>query len=129
MITGLLRHKLGFSGLVLTDSLSVPSITAAGYGLPEAAVAALRAGADEVLFNAVAGEVASDNAAIVAAILHAVARAQALRGAPDRGRRASARQQRPLVVACVRPVIVGPGLVSDGASQETSSADTSREGR
>ncbi|HEY5273502.1 MAG TPA: glycoside hydrolase family 3 N-terminal domain-containing protein [Acidimicrobiales bacterium] len=74
VITGLLRHKLGFSGLVLTDSLSVPSITAAGYNLPKAAVAALRAGTDEVLFNATPSAVASDNKAIVAGILHAVAR-------------------------------------------------------
>jgi beta-N-acetylhexosaminidase len=74
VITGLLREKLGFSGLVLTDSLTVPSITAAGYSLPEAAVAAVRAGADEVLFNAAPGEVAPDNAAIQAAIVHAVAR-------------------------------------------------------
>jgi beta-N-acetylhexosaminidase len=74
VITGLLRDKLGFSGLVLTDSLTVPSITAAGYSLPEAAVAALRAGADEVLFNAVPARVAPDNAEIVTAILRAVAR-------------------------------------------------------
>jgi beta-N-acetylhexosaminidase len=72
VITGLLREKLGFSGLVLTDSLTVPSITAAGYSLPQAALAALRAGADEVLFNAEPGEVASDNAEIQAAIVHAV---------------------------------------------------------
>jgi beta-N-acetylhexosaminidase len=72
VITGLLREKLGFSGLVLTDSLTVPSITAAGYSLPEAALAALRAGADEVLFNAEPGDVAADNAEIQAAIVHAV---------------------------------------------------------
>jgi beta-N-acetylhexosaminidase len=52
----------------------VPSITAAGYNLPEAAVAALRAGADEVLFNATPANVAPDNAAMVAAMLRAVAR-------------------------------------------------------
>jgi beta-N-acetylhexosaminidase len=72
VISGLLRKELGFSGLVLTDSLTVPSITAAGYSLPEAAVAALRAGADEVLFNAAPGAVAPDNKAIQAAIVHAV---------------------------------------------------------
>jgi beta-N-acetylhexosaminidase len=72
VINGLLRDKLGFSGLVLTDSLTVPSITAAGYTLPEAAVAAVRAGADEVLFNAAPGAVAPDNAAIQVAIVHAV---------------------------------------------------------
>jgi beta-N-acetylhexosaminidase len=74
VITGLLRQKLGFSGLVLTDSLTVPSITEAGYSLPEAAVAALRAGADEVLFNAAPADVAPDNVAIQDAITHAVVR-------------------------------------------------------
>ena len=88
VITGLLRNKLGFSGLVLTDSLTVPSITAAGYTLSEAAVAALRAGADEVLFNATPANVAGDNAAIVAAMLRAVARnklsrARLIQGASD----------------------------------------------
>jgi beta-N-acetylhexosaminidase len=79
VITGLLRDKLDFSGLVLTDSLSVPSITAAGYSLSEAAVAALGAGADEVLFNATPSRVASDNATIVKAILRAVSRHQLTR--------------------------------------------------
>jgi beta-N-acetylhexosaminidase len=50
-ITGLLRHDLGFSGLVLTDSLSAGAITQAGYPLPEAAVAAVSAGADMILFG------------------------------------------------------------------------------
>jgi beta-N-acetylhexosaminidase len=80
VITGVLRNKLGFTGLVLTDSLSVPSITAAGYTLPEAVVAALRAGADEVLFNAAPAEVGADNAEIQAAITHAVVRHKLSRG-------------------------------------------------
>jgi beta-N-acetylhexosaminidase len=50
-INGLLRHDLGFSGLVLTDSLSAGAITQAGYQLPEAAVAAISAGADMILFG------------------------------------------------------------------------------
>jgi beta-N-acetylhexosaminidase len=50
-IDGLLRHDLGFSGLVLTDSLSAGAITQAGYQLPEAAVAAISAGADMILFG------------------------------------------------------------------------------
>jgi len=51
VITGLLRHQLGFEGLVLTDSLSAGAISAAGYDLPHAAVAAIDAGADMVLFG------------------------------------------------------------------------------
>ncbi|HEY7812437.1 MAG TPA: glycoside hydrolase family 3 N-terminal domain-containing protein, partial [Nakamurella sp.] len=47
----LLRDELGFHGLVLTDSLSAGSVSAAGYGIVRAAVAAVEAGADMVLFG------------------------------------------------------------------------------
>ena len=50
-ITGLLRGQLGFSGLVVTDSLSAGAVTAAGYDVPHAAVAAIEAGADLILFG------------------------------------------------------------------------------
>jgi beta-N-acetylhexosaminidase len=46
-----LRGRLGFDGLVVTDSLSAEAISAAGYGVPKAAVAALRAGADLVVYG------------------------------------------------------------------------------
>ncbi len=51
VINGLLRHDLGFDGLVLTDSLSAGAISQSGYQLPQAAVAAISAGADMVLFG------------------------------------------------------------------------------
>jgi beta-N-acetylhexosaminidase len=51
VVDGLLRHQLGFNGLVLTDSLSAGAITAAGFDLEHAAVAAVSAGADMVLFG------------------------------------------------------------------------------
>lgn len=50
-ITGLLRQQLGFHGLVMTDSLSAGAISAAGYTVPSAAVSAVAAGADMVLFG------------------------------------------------------------------------------
>ena len=50
-IDGLLRHDLGFQGLVLTDSLSAGAISQSGYTVPEAAVAAVSAGADMILFG------------------------------------------------------------------------------
>jgi beta-N-acetylhexosaminidase len=50
-IDGLLRQQLGFHGLVLTDSLSAGAISAAGYTVPTASVAAIAAGADMVLFG------------------------------------------------------------------------------
>jgi beta-N-acetylhexosaminidase len=51
VIEGLLRRELGFHGLVVTDSLSAGAIASAGYTVPEAALAAIRAGADLVLFG------------------------------------------------------------------------------
>jgi beta-N-acetylhexosaminidase len=50
-INGLLRHDLGFQGLVLTDSLSAGAISQSGYQLPDAAATAISAGADMVLFG------------------------------------------------------------------------------
>ncbi len=46
-----LVRTLGFKGLVMTDSLSAGAISAAGFSVPSAAVQALRAGADMVLFG------------------------------------------------------------------------------
>lgn len=50
-IDGLLRDQLRFAGLVITDSLSAGAITALRLDVPSAAVKALEAGADMVLFN------------------------------------------------------------------------------
>lgn len=51
--TGLLREKLGFEGVVITDSLDMGAVTQR-YGVEEAAVLAVNAGADILLdgFNA-----------------------------------------------------------------------------
>jgi beta-N-acetylhexosaminidase len=50
-VTGLLRQRLGFQGLVLTDSLSVPAVQAAGYDVPQATAKAIEAGVDMVLYD------------------------------------------------------------------------------
>ncbi|MGH3187648.1 MAG: glycoside hydrolase family 3 N-terminal domain-containing protein [Streptosporangiaceae bacterium] len=50
-VTGLLRQRLGFRGLILTDSLSALAVEDAGYAVPQAAARAIEAGADMVLFN------------------------------------------------------------------------------
>jgi beta-N-acetylhexosaminidase len=51
VISGLLRKTLGFSGLVVTDSLSAGAISAASPNLPAAAASSIAAGADVVLFG------------------------------------------------------------------------------
>ncbi|MGO9198908.1 MAG: glycoside hydrolase family 3 N-terminal domain-containing protein [Acidimicrobiales bacterium] len=69
-----LETTLGFHGLVLTDSLSAKAIPAAGFTLPEAAVQALLAGADMVLFGPTtgAGVTAAQTSQIESAIVSAV---------------------------------------------------------
>ncbi|MFZ0325242.1 MAG: glycoside hydrolase family 3 N-terminal domain-containing protein [Actinomycetes bacterium] len=51
VIKGVLRRQLHFRGLVMTDSVSALALGDIGYPVPDAAVAALRAGADMVLFG------------------------------------------------------------------------------
>lgn len=72
VITQVLRQRLGFNGLVLTDALSAEALSKSGYSVSRASVLALKAGADMVLFNAKAGDVASLTASTVEAIVAAV---------------------------------------------------------
>ena len=82
VITGWLRSRLHFSGLVMTDSLSAGAISAAGYNVDAAAVAAIEAGADLVLFGSTLtaadtaqlapGPLAAATAGVVSAITAAV---------------------------------------------------------
>ncbi len=50
-ITNVLRDSLAFNGLVMTDSVSAGALRDIGDDVPQAAVAALNAGADMVLFG------------------------------------------------------------------------------
>lgn len=50
-VVGVLRGRLGFTGLIMTDSLSAGAISALHLSVPQAAVRALAAGADQVLFS------------------------------------------------------------------------------
>jgi beta-N-acetylhexosaminidase len=50
VVTGLLRERLRFQGVIVTDGLGMGGITTL-YGLPDATVAAVRAGNDLVLLN------------------------------------------------------------------------------
>ncbi len=69
-ITGVLRHQLGFGGLVLTDSLSALAVTDAGYSVPRAAALSIEAGADMVLFDSATALTTTQEviASIVAAV-------------------------------------------------------------
>jgi len=51
VVTTVLRDELGFTGLVMTDSVSAGALTDIGDPVPVAAVAALAAGDDLVLFG------------------------------------------------------------------------------
>jgi beta-N-acetylhexosaminidase len=70
-IQGLLEGQLQFHGLVMTDSLSAGAISALGLSVPQAAVRAIAAGADMVLFSASDPDAALG--AIVAALVGALA--------------------------------------------------------
>jgi beta-N-acetylhexosaminidase len=71
-----LRHQLGFKGLIMTDALSAVAISARHLSVAQASVAALSAGADQVLNGnpaspGLASQTASlTTAAIVAAVAH-----------------------------------------------------------
>ena len=72
VIQGELRQQLDFQGLVMTDSLSAGALSGTGYSVPQAAVAALRAGADLLLFNSTSAQLGALTAATIAAIVTAV---------------------------------------------------------
>ncbi|WP_151083325.1 glycoside hydrolase family 3 N-terminal domain-containing protein [Nocardioides cynanchi] len=72
----LLRTRLGFSGLVLPDSLSAAAVRAAGFDVPRAAVQALRVGEDMALFNAAPDDVAGTTRRVVQAVVDAVGSGQ-----------------------------------------------------
>lgn len=67
-----LRQDLRFRGVVFTDSLSAGAVSGARLGVPDAAVRALQAGADDVLFGT--GET-TDGAALAGQVKAAVIRA------------------------------------------------------
>jgi beta-N-acetylhexosaminidase len=77
--TRLLRDELGFEGVALTDDLADPAITAL-YTVPDAAVEALRAGADMLVISGPAG----DQQAAYVAVLQAVRSGRISRARLDR---------------------------------------------
>ena len=65
VVTDLLRHELGFEGVILSDDLEMKAI-ADGYAVPEAAVLAIEAGCDGALICS--GDTATQIAALEALI-------------------------------------------------------------
>jgi beta-N-acetylhexosaminidase len=85
-VTGLLRHTLGFRGLIITDALNAGAISSAGYDAPRASVKALRAGVDLTLLGpntpaTVGQEVTQTITAIVGAVSSGQLTKAALRAA------------------------------------------------
>ena len=116
VVTRLLRQRLGFRGVIVTDALDMRAITDT-YGLAEASVRAIAAGCDMVAFNAPVESAREVHRAITVAIASgrlegaqvraSVARVQALR-------RSLARNPRPSLT------IVGDGshtAVADEVAQ------------
>jgi beta-N-acetylhexosaminidase len=68
-----LRHDLGFTGLVLPDSLSAGAVSAAGFGVAKAAVRGLVVGDDMVLFGAPRNRLSATTSTVVRAVVSAVA--------------------------------------------------------
>jgi beta-N-acetylhexosaminidase len=68
IVNGLLKERLAFDGLVLSDDLEMKAISA-GFGVPEATVGAVRAGCDAVLM---CGASQTPQAAALEAVIHAV---------------------------------------------------------
>jgi beta-N-acetylhexosaminidase len=77
--TGLLRDELGFEGVALTDDLADPAITAL-HTVPDAAVEALRAGADMLVVSGPPG----DQQAAYVAVLRAARSGRVPRARLDR---------------------------------------------
>ena len=66
VIGGVLRRRLAYRGLVLTDSLSAAALNNIGYPVPRAAIAAIAAGADMILYSPPPGAPTSPGSRVVA---------------------------------------------------------------
>ena len=97
VVTDLLRDELGYQGVAITDDLAAPAVAIAA-SVPEAAVEALRAGADMLMIS---GPLADQEAAYDAVLAAVAARAHPARAAgpgrgPDPGRQGGLRPARRL---------------------------------
>ncbi len=67
VVTDLLRERLHFAGVAITDDLADPAITVA-YPVPKAAVKAVKAGADMVFISGPTGDQQASYAAVLRAV-------------------------------------------------------------
>lgn len=125
IIGGLLREELGFDGLVVTDALIMEGVIEGGRGEAQAAVDAIAAGCDVLLYpqdpraaaDAVAGAVG--NGLSEARVLEAVRRIDSAaeemlaRETGEWARKADRRRAQELAVRALRPVRGEPALKVD----------------
>ncbi len=71
VLEGTLRGRMGFDGVIFTDSLGMGAV-ADTFGIPEASVRALAAGADVLLIGADAGRAPAERLAAMDAVTEAV---------------------------------------------------------
>ncbi|MEP6461910.1 MAG: glycoside hydrolase family 3 N-terminal domain-containing protein [Frankiaceae bacterium] len=71
-VGGLLRGRLGFHGLVVTDSLSAEAVRAAGFGVTAGGVRALQAGSDLLLYGPAGAAAPRTARELIAAVVEAV---------------------------------------------------------
>jgi beta-N-acetylhexosaminidase len=117
ILTDLLRHELGFDGLVVTDGIEMQGVRRT-YGLEGASVRALAAGADAIC---VGGDHADEHTAIrlrdaiVAAVRSGALPEQRLREAAERVRRLAAWTTRSQSAIGARAVADAAGLAAPAA--------------
>jgi beta-N-acetylhexosaminidase len=114
ILTGLLRHDLGFDGLIVTDGIEMQGVRRT-YGFEGATVQALVAGADAIC---VGGDHADEHTAIrlreaiVAAVLSGELTEERLRDAAARVRRLAAWTTRTQTAAGARAVADAAGMTA-----------------
>lgn len=111
ILTGLLRGELGFDGLVVTDALIMEGVLEAGRGEASAAVAAVAAGCDALLYP-------TDLRMMAEALAGEVGRTIA----PERVRRAVARIE--AAAAAVEPAGYGSAAGQEGVARHEAASRT-----
>jgi beta-N-acetylhexosaminidase len=84
-VLGLLRDELGFTGVTVSENLSIPAVHEPLGGLASAAVAAVAAGIDVVMLDSEISRGRSPRAQRAAAVRHRAQVVQALTSAVDQG--------------------------------------------